>query len=119
MDVIVNSCLVAFLLIHALLFSQCNPVTAAEESVSGSPSDSISSTLDFSTKFKVVSRKIKPSPPPPPKLQAHPHFKPLVPFPPPPPPPPMIHAPHSLKCPPPSPRRPPPPPPSFLWQPPL
>ncbi|XVF31025.1 hypothetical protein REPUB_Repub16aG0109800 [Reevesia pubescens] len=95
-----NSCLIAFLLINTLPFSQSNNLTVrAAESISGSPSDPIPSH-DFSDKLKVVSRKILRSPPPSPK----------------------IHAPYHLKSPPPSPRPPPPPsrpPPSSMWQPPI
>ncbi|OMO96166.1 hypothetical protein COLO4_15458 [Corchorus olitorius] len=79
------SFLIAFLLIHALVFSQSNlaVVSAAAESVSASPSGPISSLLDFSTKLKLVSRKVDPSPPPSPKIQAPYHFKRPPPSPPP------------------------------------
>ncbi|EOY10949.1 Uncharacterized protein TCM_026214 [Theobroma cacao] len=86
----VNSCLLAFLLIHALLFSSQSDLTVeAAESVSGSFSDPFPSH-DF-YKLKVVSRRIQRPPPPSP----------------------MIHAPYHFKSPPPR------PPPPSLWQPPL
>ncbi|XVE89973.1 hypothetical protein DITRI_Ditri20bG0039600 [Diplodiscus trichospermus] len=105
----VSSCMLAFLLINALLFSQCNLTVQAAESASVSPSDQIPS-YDFPYQLKVVSRKTGRPPPPSPKIRAPYHFKSPPPSPRPPPP----HCPPS-----PPPRRPRPPPASSLWQPPL
>ncbi|XP_021282998.1 extensin-like [Herrania umbratica] len=97
----VNSCLLAFLLIHALLFSsQSDLAVQAAESVSGSFSDPFPSHDLY--KLKVVSKRTQRPPLPSPMIHAPYHFKSPPPFPPQP-------------CPP----SPPPPPPSSLWQPPL
>ncbi|XVF06386.1 hypothetical protein REPUB_Repub06bG0044200 [Reevesia pubescens] len=109
----VNFCLIAFLLINSLLFSQCNLTVQAAESVSGSPSVPIPSH-DFSNKLKVVSKRIVRRPPPPsPLVQAPFHFKSPPPSPRPPPPPSPPSSPLVQVDPPPnwSPPHPPPPPP--------
>ncbi|XWS58395.1 hypothetical protein CRYUN_Cryun08bG0030700 [Craigia yunnanensis] len=70
----VNSCLLAFLLINALLFSESNLTVQAAESVFWSPLDPIPSN-DFSNKLKVVSKRILRPPPPSPIIRAPYHLK--------------------------------------------